>query len=464
MQAYTQGAPALWGEESQYQPMYNQLQQGMAGSNLQAYTAQAPNMQTMANLTSAQAQASGLANLANLGPGAAQASLAATPYASQIGQFAQGQLGSGVDPTLQGLLQQTQGAIPGQVGGFQNLMQQFGQGMSPVNTQLSALSQQAGTDPSQATSYLTNLRNQVGADPRSAMFNQLSGNVMGALGTTSPLLGQLQGMAQQQLALGGQLSPSEMADATQQARAAFASRGMLGSNASVAAELLNRSQLQQQRLGEREQFGMGVYGASEQATQQQIANAMGVNQMDIGATQTNQALAGQLGLAIPGIQQAQITQQAGLQGQLAQNALAGSQQQMALQSAANQTQMGGYQQAAGLQQALLAQQQGQQQMGLQGLQYLGGLGQQGIASVLGQQSQMTEGLMNASFGQPFQGPQLFQSSGLLNLAAQNAMAGYNQMNQANAMNAQSKGAASGAMLGAGAGIAGAAIMGGAAIF
>jgi hypothetical protein len=350
------------------------------------------------------------------------------------------------------------------MGAFQNLQAQFGEGMSPINTQLSALAGQAGTDPSGASAYLTNLRNQVGADPRSAMFNQLSGNVMGNLGTTSPLLGQLQGMAQQQLALGGQLSPSEMADATQQARAAYASRGMLGSNASVAAELLNRSQLQEQRLGTREQFGMGVYDASQAASQQQVANAMGLNQMDIGATQANQQFAGQLGMQIPGLQQAQINQQAGLYGQLGQNVLGQSQQQAALQQYANQAQMGGYQQAAGLQQALLGQQQQQQATGVQGLQYLNQLGNQGIASILGLQGQTMNPMLQIGANMPFQGPQLFQSSGLLNLAAQNAMAGYNQQNQANAMNAQSKGAASGAMLGAGAGIAGALITGGAAIF
>jgi hypothetical protein len=336
--------------------------------------------------------------------------------------------------------------------------------MSPINTQLSALSQQAGTDPSGAQSYLTGMRNQIGADPRSAMFNQLSGNIMGNLGSTSPLLGQLQGMAQQQLALGGQLSQSEMDDATQQARAAFASRGMLGSNASVAAELLNRSQLQEQRLGTREQFGMGVYDASQAASQQQVANAMGLNQMDIGATQANQQMASGIAQVIPGLQQAQIQQQAGLQGQLAQNVLGGSQQQAALQQYANQAQMGGYQQAAGLQQAMLGQQQQQQTMGIQGLQYLSGLGQQGISGILGMQGETMNPMMQIGANLPFQGPQLFQSSGLLNLMAQNQMAGYNQQNQANAMNAQSKGAASGAMIGAGAGIAGAAIMGGAAIF
>jgi hypothetical protein len=197
--------------------------------------------------------------------------------------------------------------------------------------------------------------------------------------------------------------------------------------------------------------------------QQQIANAMGLQGMDIGATQANQQFAGQLGMQIPGLQQAQIAQQAGLYGQLGQNVMGQNQQQMALQQAANAAQMGGYGQAAGLQQAMLGQQQAQQTMGIQGLQYLSGLANQGVAEIMGTQSQafgpMISGGLQAGTG----GPSLFNSSGMLPLEAQNQMAGYNQMNQANMVNAQSKGAASGAMIGAGAGIAGALITGAAAL-
>jgi hypothetical protein len=454
----------LYAEESQYQPMYNQLQTGMSLSNVNQYMAQAPFNEMTAGGLQGYARGSQVQNMQTLGGQAAQAALAAAPYSGQIGQFSQAQLGAGFDPTLQGLLGQTQAAIPGQVAGFQQLSGQLGAGLSPVNNQLSALSQQAGTDPSGAQAYLTNLRNQAGADPRSAMFQQLSGNVMGALGTTTPLLGQLQNLAQSQVALGSRASPEQINEATQQARAAYSARGLAQSNPAVAAEILNRDQYGQQLLAQREQFGAGIYGMSAQASQQQVANAMGLNQMDIGATQFNQQMASNLGLAIPGLQQAQIQQQAGLQGQIAQNLMAGNQQQAALQQYANQAQMGGYQQAAGLQQALLGQQQGQQAMGLQGMQYLGGIGQQGMADMLGAQSQSYQPMMSGALNQPFQGPQLFQSSGLLNLMAQNQMAGYNQQSQANMVNAQSKGAASGAMIGAGAGIASAALVGGAALF
>jgi hypothetical protein len=197
--------------------------------------------------------------------------------------------------------------------------------------------------------------------------------------------------------------------------------------------------------------------------QQQIANAMGLQGMDIGATQANQAFAGQLGMQIPGLQQSQIAQQAGLYGQLGQNVMGQNQQQMALQQAANAAQMGGYGQAAGLQQAILGQQQTQQTMGLQGLQYLSGLAGQGMAGVLGTQNAAFNPMLQFAGNAQTGGPSLFNSSGMLPLEAQNQMAGYNQMNQANMVNAQSKGAASGAMIGAGAGIAGALITGAAAL-
>jgi hypothetical protein len=190
---------------------------------------------------------------------------------------------------------------------------------------------------------------------------------------------------------------------------------------------------------------------------------MGLQGMDIGATQANQAFAGQLGMQIPGIQQAQIAQQAGLYGQLGQNVMGQNQQQMALQQAANAAQMGGYGQAAGLQQAMLGQQQSAQTMGIQGLQYLSGLGGQGLAGILGTQNQGFGPMISGGLQAPTGGPSLFNSSGMLPLEAQNQMAGYNQMNQANMVNAQSKGAASGAMMSAGAGIVGALAVGGIAL-
>jgi hypothetical protein len=443
--------------------MYNQLQQGMNLSNVSAYLSQVPAAQYAANQATTSAQTSALSNLQTMGGPASQAALAANPYTGQIQQFSQNQLGAGLDPTLQGLYGQTMGAIPNQVAGFGQLGGQLGAGMSPVNAGLGALAQQAGTDPSGAQGFLTGLRNQAAANTRTPMFQQTAGQVMGQLGTTDPLLGQMQGMASQGLALGSSLSPEQIANATQQARAAYSARGLVQSNPAVAAEVLNRDQYGQQLLAQRQQFAGGVQQMGQAENQQQIANAMGLQGMDIGATQANQQFAGQLGMQIPGLQQAQIAQQAGLYGQLGQNVMGQNQQQMALQQAANAAQMGGYGQAAGLQQAMLGQQQSAQTMGIQGLQYLSGIAGTGVGGVLGTQSQGFGPMIAGGLQAPMGGPSLFKSSGMLPLEAQNQMAGYNQMNQANMVNAQSKGAASGAMMSAGAGIVGALAVGGIAL-
>jgi hypothetical protein len=295
------------------------------------------------------------------------------------------------------------------------------------------------------------------------MFQQTAGQVMGQLGTTDPLLAQMQGMASQGLALGSSLSQEQINNATQAARAGYSARGLVQSNPAVAAEVLARDQYGQQLLAARQQFAGGVQQAGQAENQQQIANAMGLQGVDIGATQFNQQMAGNLGMQIPGLQQAQIAQQAGLYGQLGQNVMGQNQQQMGLQQAANAAQMGGYAQAAGLQQAMLGQQQTQQTMGIQGLQYLSGLAGQGMAGVLGTQSSSFNPMLQFAGNAQMGGPNLFNSSGMLPLEAQNQMAGYNQMNQANMVNAQSKGAASGALLGAGAGVVGALAVGGIAL-
>jgi hypothetical protein len=258
LNAYTGGAPQLYSEEAQYQPMYNQLQQGMGISNIQAYLGQAPGAQYTADYTNSMAQGSALSNLQQYGGAASQAALNANPYTAQMQGFSQNQLNAGLDPTLQGILGQVQGAIPGQVGGFNQLGQQLGQGMNPINAAVGSLAQQAGYDPSNAQGFMTGLRNQVAANTRTPGFQQLSSNVMGQLGNLSPLGQQIQTMGEQQLALGSSLSPAEIADATQAARAAYSSRGLAQSNPAMVAEVLNRYDVGQQRLQQREQFGMGA--------------------------------------------------------------------------------------------------------------------------------------------------------------------------------------------------------------
>ena len=107
---------------------------------------------------------------------------------------------------------------------------------------------------------------------------------MGSLGQLDPLTQQLSTTAQQQLALGGQMSPQMAASVAQQERAAYQSRGLLQSTGSIGAEIMGQQQMQQQLLGQREQFAAGVSPLVQNEQQQRVANAMGLTSTDIAAT------------------------------------------------------------------------------------------------------------------------------------------------------------------------------------
>jgi hypothetical protein len=459
--AYTGGAPALYAEESKYQPQYNQLQQQMQLSNNQAFAQQYFNMfpqaQQAANMQQQQASASALSNLQQYGGAATQAQLATNPAYGQLYQAAQQQLATSPDQTLQGLLAQGQQALPGQIQGFQDISAQAQRDVTPVNEQLQNLYGKVGADTTAAD--LADIRNKVAADPRSQIFQQTAGNIMGNLGQVDPLTQQLKTMAGQQLSLGSTLSAQEAQDAAQQARAGWSARGMMGSSGSLAAEVLNRFNVGQQLLQQREQFGTGVSQLAEQQAQNRVANAFGLTQADIGATQANMQMAGQMTQAIGGLNQANTQLQAGLQGQIMQNLSNLRQQQAGLQGQAVQTFQQGLQQAAGLQGSILDQMYRQQQAGMQGLQYYTQAGQQGLAAILGVQGQGAS-LAQAALGatQVAGGaPNLFNSSGMLQLTNQSAMANMNAQGSANIANAQARQQQQGAMIGAGGAIVGAAV-------
>jgi hypothetical protein len=83
--------------------------------------------------------------------------------------------------------------------------------------------------------------------------------------------------AESELALGRSLSPEQMREATQSARAAFAARGMATGNAAAGAEILNRDAFATARQDQRRGF------------------AAGVNQMDLARRQRRVGLAGAYG-------------------------------------------------------------------------------------------------------------------------------------------------------------------------
>jgi hypothetical protein len=464
--AYGQNAPALYQEESQYQPLYNQMQQGIQGSNIAYYSnaieAQMPQAQNFLQATQNQAIQNAMQQYGQ-NIGSINATLMQNnPALGQIQSLGNQQINAGPDQTLTGILQNAMQQAPGQTQQMQNLAQQAGMMYNPTNAQLQGLSDQVGAQTGQAVGQLQGIAGQAAANTRSDIFNQTTGAVMGQLGKLDPVTQQLSDMAQQQLSLGGQVSQQGLQDADQAARAAYSARGMLNSSGSIASEVLNRDAVQQARLQQRQQFGMGVGQLVDAETQQRTANALGLTQTDIAATQQNQALAGQMYQAAGQLGQSGTQIQGGLQGQIASNIGNAMEQQGTLAQQGIANQQANTQIAAGLQGAVLDQQYRQQQAGSQNLQYLYGAQSGAQGAILGAQAggpQLMQSMMGATAQMGTGSPNLFQGSGLLQLTAQNQMAQMNATASANQQNAQSAGASKGAMIGAGAAVGAAVIMG-----
>jgi hypothetical protein len=469
IKAYMQNAPGLLAEEQAYQPQYNALQQQIMSANIRGYggaiASQMPRMQQALNAAQQQASAGALQNYQRFAGTAGAEALAASPELRALQAYGQQQLGATQDPVLQGLLRDVQQQLPGQAEQMNQLAAQAGRMFDPTNQQLQDISGQVGAATQPSVEAMQELARKAGADPRSAIFQQTAKNVMGNLGALDPLTQQLSDTAQQQLALGGTMSQQQLQDAAQQARQSFSARGMLGASGSIAAEVLGRVGVQQQLLGQREQFASGVSGLVQNQLAQRTANALGLTQADIGATQANQQLAGQLYQGAAGVGQAGAQMQAGLQQQIAANLAQGLglQGQFSQQAISNlQT---GQQMAAGLQGSILDQLYRQQQAGATALQNVYGAQQGVVGNILGAQAQGPQYASTIGMGVPGFGtgaPSLFQSSGLLSLVNQNRMAQMNATAAANQMNAQSAGAASGATMGA-IGSIGGALIGGVAL-
>ena len=103
------------------------------------------------------------------------------------------------------------------------------------------------------------------------------GEELTAASTPNAIEARLMQDAESELALGRSLSPEQMREATQSARAAFAARGMATGNAAAGAEILNRDAFATARQDQRRGF------------------AAGVNQMDLARRQRRVGLAGAYG-------------------------------------------------------------------------------------------------------------------------------------------------------------------------
>ena len=86
----------------------------------------------------------------------------------------------------------------------------------------------------------------------------------------SPLFAQLEADASGELARGGELDPWQQREATQGARAAWQSRGMVGSSPAGFAEVLARVNMANARRQQRQAYATGVAGLSLQNRQQNV--------------------------------------------------------------------------------------------------------------------------------------------------------------------------------------------------
>lgn len=96
-------------------------------------------------------------------------------------------------------------------------------------------------------------------------------------GGPSELQRTLEQQAMQGLAMGRNLSPEDVRNSQQSAREAFAARGLINTNAAVAAEVLNREALGRQREQERQAYAGQVEQAGYAQRQQGFQNAIGLS-------------------------------------------------------------------------------------------------------------------------------------------------------------------------------------------
>jgi hypothetical protein len=120
-----------------------------------------------------------------------------------------------------------------------------------------------------------NLDNEYLAKTRGVIGEELE-----AASAPNRIEAELQRQAEEELALGRSLSPEQLRNATQSARAAFAARGMATGNAAAGAEILNRDAYAEQRLAERRGFAGSVNQMDLARRQRRLGLAVGYGDLD----------------------------------------------------------------------------------------------------------------------------------------------------------------------------------------
>lgn len=147
-------------------------------------------------------------------------------------------------------------------------------GGGPPTVRLAAPQYGTKTITQNAQPGLVELMNHLNTATRAANVNDLSTmgpDALAALKSANPqmaaLMDQLNTQAGTELTAGSGLTPDEQRIMQQATRSSWAARGLDGSNASAADEVLRQYALGQQLLRQRQQFAQGVVGQDTQVYQ-----------------------------------------------------------------------------------------------------------------------------------------------------------------------------------------------------
>lgn len=171
----------------------------------------------------------------------------------------------------------TPGTMPGAGDTWQNAGSDF-HTQATINTPATPglTSVLAGANTAQRQSDINDVTN-LGPQARAAMLN--------ANPDQAALLGTLNQQANDELAAGSSLTPDQIRAMQQASRAAFAARGMSGSNAGISDELLRQYNLGNQMLMQRQQFAQSVLGNNAAVVGDPFMSILGRSSGAIGTAQ-----------------------------------------------------------------------------------------------------------------------------------------------------------------------------------
>jgi len=201
-------------------------------------------------------------------------------YGPQLGQNAialQNQAAGNIPGLAAGVNTADRTAALSDVSNLSSQYQQIMQGANqPYYNQLGVLTNAANAAPGQSASQqqAAALAAQGANVPGgNAALSGLNQQYLGNLGP-SGLQQQQNAIAQQLLANGGNLSPSELRNVQQSSRVGFASRGLGATNASVVDEAMQTDAAQRQRLAQN--LGLAQQVQNQSMNEQAQQNALGL--------------------------------------------------------------------------------------------------------------------------------------------------------------------------------------------